>query len=72
MLEYIICACIWIGFILHWITGSIPKQLFAYNLISICKSLWFKETKHLLNQYWVKFSPGKIRSNKIFFIVYKV
>lgn len=43
MLEYIICACIWIGFILHWMTGSIPKhrifEIFAGCSISICLTL---------------------------------
>jgi len=43
MLEYIICACIWIGFILHWITGSFPKhrifEIYAGCSISICLTL---------------------------------
>jgi len=43
MWEYVICACIWIGFILHWITGSIPKhrifEIFAGCSISICLTL---------------------------------
>ena len=43
MWEYIICAGIWIGFILHWITGSIPKhrifEIYAGCSISICLSL---------------------------------
>jgi protein-S-isoprenylcysteine O-methyltransferase Ste14 len=26
MWAYIICTGIWIGFLLHWMTGSIPKQ----------------------------------------------
>jgi len=43
MLEYIICACIWVGFILHWITGSIPKhrifEIYAGCSISICLTL---------------------------------
>ena len=43
MWEYIICACIWIGFILHWITGSIPKhrifEIYAGCSISICLTL---------------------------------
>jgi len=43
MLEYIICACIWIGFFLHWITGSIPKhrifEIYAGCSISICLTL---------------------------------
>ena len=43
MLEYIICTGIWIGFILHWITGSIPKhrifEIYAGCSISICLTL---------------------------------
>ncbi|KYK22019.1 hypothetical protein AYK25_07595 [Thermoplasmatales archaeon SM1-50] len=43
MWEYIICSGIWIGFILHWITGSIPKhrifEIFAGCSISICLTL---------------------------------
>ena len=43
MWEYIICAGIWIGFILHWITGSIPKhrifEIYAGCSISICLTL---------------------------------
>jgi len=43
MWEYIICACIWIGFILHWITGSIPYhrvfEIYAGCSISICLTL---------------------------------
>ena len=53
MLEYIICVCIWIGFILHWITSSIPKhrifEIYAGCSISICLTLlifglfgWYK------------------------------
>ena len=45
MWEYIICACIWIGFVLHWITGSIPKhrifEIYAGCSISICLTLLF-------------------------------
>ena len=54
MWEYIICACIWIGFIFHWITGSIPKhrifEIYAGCGISICLTLlifglfdWYKK-----------------------------
>ncbi len=43
MWEYIICAGIWIVFILHWITGSIPKhrifEIYAGCSISICLTL---------------------------------
>ena len=43
MLEYIICTGIWIGFIFHWITGSIPKhrifEIYAGCSISICLTL---------------------------------
>ncbi len=43
MWEYVICACIWIGFISHWIIGSIPKhrifEIFAGCSISICLTL---------------------------------
>ena len=43
MWEYISCAGIWIGFILHWITGSIPKhrifEIYAGLSISICLTL---------------------------------
>jgi len=43
MWEYIICVCIWIGFILHWITGSIPKhrifEIYAGCSISFCLTL---------------------------------
>jgi len=40
---YIICALIWIGFILHWIISSIPKrrifEVYAGCSISICLTL---------------------------------
>ena len=40
MWEWIICSFIWIGFILHWITGSIPKhrifEVYAGCSISVC------------------------------------
>jgi len=43
MLPYIICAAIWIGFILHWIVGSIPKrrvfEIYAGCGIGICFTL---------------------------------
>ncbi|MCP8311299.1 MAG: hypothetical protein L6N94_07350 [Candidatus Methylarchaceae archaeon HK01M] len=43
MWEYIISAVIWLGFILHWITGSIPKrrifEIYAGCSISICLTL---------------------------------
>ena len=43
MWVYIICAGIWICFILHWITGSIPKhrffEIYAGGSISICLTL---------------------------------
>ena len=43
MWEYIICTCIWIGFILHWITDSIPNhrifEIYAGCSISICLTL---------------------------------
>jgi len=43
MWEWIICSFIWIGFILHWITGSIPKhrifEVYAGCSISICLTL---------------------------------
>ena len=43
MWEYIICACIWICFILHWTIGSIPKQkyfeIYAGCGIGICLTL---------------------------------
>ena len=43
MWEYIICAGIWIGFILHWITGSIPKhrifEIYAGCSIILCLTL---------------------------------
>ncbi|MCK5030096.1 MAG: isoprenylcysteine carboxylmethyltransferase family protein [Thermoplasmatales archaeon] len=54
MWMYIICAGIWIGFILHWITSSIPKrrifEIYAGCSISICLTLlifglfgWYQE-----------------------------
>lgn len=43
MWVYTICAGIWICFILHWITGSIPKrrffEVYAGCSISICLTL---------------------------------
>ena len=43
MWQYIICACIWIGFIVHWTVGSIPKQkyfeVYAGCGIAICLTL---------------------------------
>ncbi len=43
MLEYIIVAGIWIGFIIHWITGSNQKrkifEIFAGCGIAICLTL---------------------------------
>jgi len=43
MWAYVICAGIWICFILHWITGSIPKrrffEVYAGCSISICLTL---------------------------------
>ena len=43
MWMYIICVGIWIGFILHWITSSIPKrrifEVYAGCSISICLTL---------------------------------
>lgn len=43
MWEYIICIIIWFVFILHWITGSIPKhrifEIYAGCSISICLTL---------------------------------
>jgi len=54
MWAYIICAGIWMCFILHWITGSIPKsrffEVYAGCSISICLTLlifglsgWFQK-----------------------------
>ena len=53
MWAYIICAAIWLGFILHWIISSFPKQrtyeVYAGCGISICLTLlifglsgWYK------------------------------
>ena len=43
MWAYIICAALWIGFILHWIFDSIPKQrvfqIYAGCGIGICLTL---------------------------------
>jgi len=43
MWAYVICAAIWIGFILHWIFGSIPKrrvfEIYAGCGIGICLTL---------------------------------
>ena len=56
MWKYIICVFIWIGFIMHWTFGSIPKhrifEIFAGCSISICLTLlifglfgWYQKAK---------------------------
>ena len=43
MWTYIICAAVWIGFILHWIFGSIPRrktfEIYAGCGIGVCLTL---------------------------------
>ena len=59
MWQYIICTCIWIGFIVHWTIGSIPKQkyfeVYAGCGIAICLTLlvlglagWFQTQTDIL------------------------
>jgi len=59
MWQYIICAVIWIGFIVHWIAGSVPKQkyfeVYAGSGIAICLTLlvlslagWFQSQTDIL------------------------
>lgn len=59
MWQYIIIVCIWIGFILHWTIGSIPKQryfeIYAGCGIGICLTLlifslagWFQTQTDIL------------------------
>jgi len=59
MWQYIICTCIWIGFIVHWTIGSIPKQkyfeVYAGCGIAICLTLlvlslagWFQSQTDIL------------------------
>ena len=59
MWQYVICAGIWIGFIVHWTIGSIPKQkyfeVYAGCGIGICLTLlilglagWFQIQTDLL------------------------
>lgn len=69
MWEYIIVAGIWIGFIIHWIVGSIPKrklfEIFAGCGIALCVTLlvfglfgWFLFQPPLLVLVLIQFIGG--------------